>query len=190
MTAVPATLLAAMTVSQYKSRSDSTRHAPAEITSQCEKLSSAAICASALSASSSKSVEYLVAEMTPDRAVNMGWNVQNASNTSSGDSASVPGMAIIGKCCSQYQSQISDRFIPLPHPVVGASDGEGRPAPAQAIPRLSGRVLARVRRAVTALFRPHSLLDDGPLGWMLGGASIFLTAIGCQILLETLCGGL
>lgn len=36
----------------------------------------------------------------------------------------------------------------------------------------------------------HSLLDDGPLGWMLGGASIFLTAIGCQILLETLCGGM
>lgn len=69
----------------------------------------------------------------------------------------------------------------LPHPVFGASDGEGLPARAQAILLVPGRALARMRRAA-------AWLDRGPIGHAIGAASVFVTPLGILVMLEAFAG--
>lgn len=141
MTFIPAAMFAATTVLQYKKRSCSTRHAPAEIPSQDAKLSLIARVASASSAASSNAVEYGVALMASILPVKSGWKVQKSCKTVSGDNPSTVSASGLGKCCSQYHSQTCDKSIPLLRLFGRASDGEGGPASAQAKRRALERAL-------------------------------------------------
>lgn len=168
MTLTPSRLLASITTVQYTKRSYRTRQAPAGMPSHEAKSSVSAMAKSAVSASASKVASYGVALIASALPWNRGWKDQNASSTSSGELGCGMSFPPDGKCCSQHQRHISDSSIVSLHPVVGASDGKGRPAEpqAQSAPGRSGGVFRRLIRAVRRL-------DDHWIGDLIGVVCLF-----------------
>lgn len=193
MTRTPSRLLASTMTVQYTRRSYRTRHAPAEMPSHELKSSVSAMARSAASASASKAVSYGVALIASVLPRNKGWKDQNASRTSRGELGCGLSFAPDGRCCSQYQRHTSDSSIVSLHPVVGASDGKGRPAAPQAqiAPGRSGGVLhapaatgiacepssprasSSLRAGWGWLIRAARRLDDHWIGDLIGAVCLF-----------------
>jgi hypothetical protein len=101
------------TICAYSSRSLITLHPPAgSLASQSAKLSVAATCTNAMSATSSKLVSYRVAEMASHRAVNMGCKRQKRSRVSDGFNCSRGALASLSPIRgSMYANQTSSSCI-------------------------------------------------------------------------------
>lgn len=92
--------------------------------------------------------------------------------------------ATAGRCRISPGSNRSS-FIPLLRPVVGTSDGEGRPAPAQAIPRLPGWVRTLCRRVAATSRR----IDESFAGAALGALIVMGVGIAAPTILPLIFGG-